>query len=85
MTLRMIACLGLVALLPTWCFAQDRGSAEDQEACTPDVFRLCAAEMPDEMRIVACLKAKTSGLSPACREVIGPPTSRAKRRVGAEG
>ena len=47
-----------------------RGSKEDQEACTPDVYRLCQAQIPDEDRIVACLRANRGRLSPACRKVF---------------
>lgn len=48
----------------------DRGSKEQQEACTPDVYRLCNDAVPDEKRIVACLKHNRSKLSPACRRVF---------------
>jgi hypothetical protein len=47
-----------------------RGTKDDQEACTPDVYRLCQAHIPDEDRIVACLKANKAKLSPACRKVF---------------
>ena len=63
MTLRLISCLGPITSLPTYCLAQDRGSAEDQEACTPEAFRLCTAEVPDETRVVACLKGDAATLS----------------------
>ncbi|MGO9170608.1 MAG: cysteine rich repeat-containing protein [Rhodomicrobium sp.] len=46
------------------------GSPEEQAACTPDVFRLCAAQIPSESRIVACLKQNKARLSPACRKVF---------------
>ena len=37
-------------------FSQEyRGTAEQQMACTPDVWRLCGAQIPDVDRIVACL------------------------------
>jgi len=49
---------------------QHSGSAEEQAACTPDVFRLCAAQIPSESRIVACLKQNKAKLSPACRKVF---------------
>ena len=39
-------------------------------ACTPDVFRLCGAAIPDENRIVACLQANTPQLSAPCRAVF---------------
>jgi hypothetical protein len=47
-----------------------RGTQQEQEACTPDVHRLCAAYIPDEKRIVACLRANIRRLSPACRKVF---------------
>ena len=59
--------------------AQDRGTAEDQTACTPDVFRLCVADVPDEAAILACLKLKVTLLGPDCRRVIAPGLSRVSR------
>jgi hypothetical protein len=51
--------------------AQDnRGTMEQQMACTPDVFRLCGAQIPDADRIVACLRANTPQLSEPCRAVF---------------
>ena len=46
------------------------GTAEDQHACTPDVFRLCWSEIPDEQRIVRCLNRQIKQLSPECRHVM---------------
>ena len=55
----------------TLIFAQEyRGTAEQQMACTPDVFRLCGAAIPDVNRIVGCLQQNTPLLSPACRAVF---------------
>ena len=54
-------------------------SASDQEACTPDVFRLCSAAIPGEDAIVACLNSKVAQLSPQCRAVIDPPHAPSKR------
>jgi hypothetical protein len=48
----------------------NRGSADDQAACTPDVFRLCMSEIPAESRIVACLIRSKRSLSPRCRAVF---------------
>jgi hypothetical protein len=51
--------------------AQDnRGTMEQQMACTPDVFRLCGAQIPDADRIVTCLRANTPQLSEPCRAVF---------------
>ena len=43
---------------------------EQQMACTPDVFRLCGAQIPDVNRIVACLQQNTPQLSGPCRAVF---------------
>jgi len=51
--------------------AEYRGSAEAQEACTPDVFRLCGEYIPDAGQIAACLARQKPNLSPACRTVFG--------------
>jgi hypothetical protein len=52
-------------------FAQQHsGTLEQQMACTPDVFRLCGAQIPDENRIVACLRQNTVLLSGPCRAVF---------------
>jgi hypothetical protein len=73
---RIAAAMLMVASL---CFtainvgAQDKrhqGTKEEQEACTPDVFRLCQKFIPDERRITNCLKLNRKRLSPACRKVF---------------
>jgi hypothetical protein len=65
--------------------AQDnRGTMEQQMACTPDVFRLCGAQIPDADRIVACLRYNTPQLSEPCRAVFessdSTPQQPARRR-----
>ena len=65
--------------------AQHSGTMEQQMACTPDVFRLCGAQIPDENRIVACLRRNTSLLSVPCRAVfesndsVPAPTARVQQ------
>jgi hypothetical protein len=49
---------------------QYRGTMDQQMACTPDVWRLCGAAIPDVDRIVACLRSNTPQLSPGCRAVF---------------
>lgn len=53
--------------------AAHRGSVADQLACTPDVYRLCSASIPDEDAIVACLESRKAQLSPACHAVFSRP------------
>jgi hypothetical protein len=61
------------------------GSAEQRAACTPDVFRLCASEIPNVDGIIACMKAKKSSLSPACRSVFNPPADQSTSAKTASG
>ena len=58
---------------PTAAVASDRGSAEDQLACTPDVYRLCAGNIPDEDAITECLREHKPQLSAGCRVVFSRP------------
>jgi hypothetical protein len=70
---RIFALMGLAAAVVGGVSAsaqEHRGTMEQQMACTPDVFRLCGAAIPDENRIVACLQANTPQLSPPCRAVF---------------
>ncbi|MGJ4941659.1 hypothetical protein ACQR1W_13885 [Bradyrhizobium sp. HKCCYLS1011] len=50
----------------------NRGTMDQQMACTPDVWRLCSAYIPDRDSIVACLKQNTPQLSGPCRAVFEP-------------
>jgi hypothetical protein len=47
--------------------------AQQREACTPDVMRLCNDYVPDIPQIVACLKRERQRLSPACAVVFSVP------------
>jgi len=47
-----------------------RGTWAQQQACTPDVWRLCGNQIPDVNRIVACLRRNTPQLSDQCRAVF---------------
>jgi hypothetical protein len=42
-----------------------------RRACTPDVYRLCAGEIPSVAKITACLRRKKASLSDACRLAMG--------------
>jgi hypothetical protein len=64
------ALLGSLAL-SFGCGAQTLEATDAQrEACTPDAFRLCSAEIPDAGRVAACMGAHVDSLSPACRAVF---------------
>jgi hypothetical protein len=49
---------------------ENRGTLQQQLACTPDVLRLCGEQIPDTNRIVACLRQNTPQLSDPCRAVF---------------
>jgi hypothetical protein len=51
--------------------AEYRGTQDQQQACTPDVMRLCADSVPDVNRIVSCLRRNRSNLSAPCGAVFG--------------
>jgi hypothetical protein len=83
MSMRMLstATAGLVTALfvavPTMPATAQSSSAE--EACTPDVMRLCQDFVPDRDRIVGCLKAKRRQLSKECRAVFSSKGRRHRR------
>jgi hypothetical protein len=78
--------IGCAVAVQTPASAQERGTLEQQMACTPDVFRLCGAQIPDVNRIVACLRQNTPQLSGSCRAVfesnasMPPPATAPGRR-----
>ena len=86
MPFRFPACLAAAGLLAqlSAAAAQDAVRQSDEDACRPDVFRLCMSEIPDEGAIVRCLDAKLESLSPACHAVMSPTSSIAKRRTPRE-
>jgi hypothetical protein len=47
-----------------------RGTPEQRAACRPDVYRLCAGEIPNARAITRCLERNMSRLSPGCRSVF---------------
>ena len=75
MTVSKVALMVLALAYPTLASAQHQGSLEDQIACTPDVYRLCSAQVPNEDAIVACLARSKAALSPACRRVFSQQSS----------
>jgi hypothetical protein len=56
---------------------------EQQQACSPDAFRLCGDAIPDVDRVTACMIRKRSELSPGCRVYFRSPEPVAARAVTA--
>jgi hypothetical protein len=85
--LSLAIAVGCSITLQSNAFSQEyRGTWEQQKACTPDVWRLCGAQIPDADRIVACLRRNTPQLSDPCRAVFAQsnnvPTPREDRDYG---
>lgn len=61
-------------------------SPEAEQACTPDVMRLCQdlVQEANHGKIAACLKRKVRALSPECRSVMrgGAKTKHRRHRKG---
>ena len=67
---RIAAAFGIVLSLVTASSAFALGTPEQRRACTPDVYRLCAGEIPNVRAIIACLQRQKGNLSPACRSAM---------------
>lgn len=70
----LLVAFSFTATAPAFAAASDdlasKATAEQRAACTPDVFRLCAGEIPNVSKIVMCLKKEKSKLSPGCKAVF---------------
>jgi hypothetical protein len=68
----------LAALSSTTSFAF---SAEAQQMCTGDAFRLCSSEIPDVSKITACMFKHRAQLSSGCRAVMDRDLAAQKKKV----
>jgi hypothetical protein len=77
-----------VASCSTIAFAQEnRGTAEQRAACTPDALRLCASSIFDASKVESCLRMKKGELTAPCRWVLIAASRQQKQirdRAGAE-
>jgi hypothetical protein len=67
---RLAAAIGLVLTVSSATSAFAVGTPEQRRACTPDVYRLCAGEIPNVGAITACLHRHKGNLSEACRAAM---------------
>jgi hypothetical protein len=70
-SIKLFGCAAALAVSLISSSAVAQGTAEQRQACTPDVFRLCSSEIPNVAKITACMRAKRASLSPACKAVFG--------------
>ena len=66
-----------------WPVAGHAYTADEQQACSGDAFRLCSAEIPDVDRVTVCMVRNKSRLSPGCRVFFRPGREEAERHTGA--
>jgi hypothetical protein len=45
-------------------------SAEAQQMCMGDAFRLCSSDIPDVSKVTACMMKNRANLSTGCRAVM---------------
>lgn len=64
------AALLLASLLAAGPASAQARNPEAEAACTPDVMRLCSQFIPEQRRIVACLRAKRQQLGSECRRFM---------------
>jgi hypothetical protein len=59
-------------------------SAEAQQMCTGDAFRLCSSEIPNIPKITACMMKQRASLSTGCRAVMDKDLAAQSRKVAAQ-
>jgi hypothetical protein len=71
---------GVVLAVAVWVWPTTGWSytADEQQACSGDAFRLCSSEIPDVTRVGACMARRQAELSPACRVYFRPEHPPAK-------
>src|ERR1700686_10991 len=70
--------VSLSALSSTSSFAF---SAEAQQMCTSDAFRLCSSEIPNISKITACMMKHRADLGGGCRSVMDRDLAASKKKV----
>ena len=70
----LAAALALSTVSATASFAY---TAEAQQMCTSDAFRLCSSEIPNIPKITACMIKHRADLSPGCRAVMDKDSGKA--------
>lgn len=80
-TLALSFAAGISALSSTASFAF---SAEAQQMCTGDAFRLCSSEIPNIPKITACMMKQRANLSAGCRAVMDKDLAAKNNKVAAQ-
>ena len=80
-SLVLVFAASLTAVSSTSSFAF---SAEAQQMCTGDAFRLCSSEIPNIPKITACMMRQRASLSSGCRTVMDRDLAAQARNKVAE-
>jgi hypothetical protein len=64
--------LATALAISMWPAASRAYTDEQQQACSPDAFRLCSADIPDVDRVTVCMIRNKSQLTPGCRAFFRP-------------
>jgi hypothetical protein len=77
----ILAVASVSALSSTASFAF---SAEAQQMCTSDAFRLCSSDIPNIPKITACMMKHRSDLSAGCRTVMDRDLAQKSSKLAAQ-
>ena len=81
LALGFVALVSIVSTTSSFAF-----SAEAQQQCTGDAFRLCSSEIPNIEKITICMRKNKSNLSPGCRAVMNKEDAAQKSsKVATQG
>jgi hypothetical protein len=79
LALALVACFSALSSRASQAF-----SAEAQQMCTGDAFRLCSSEIPNIPKITACMIRQRANLSSGCRTVLDRDLAAQGRKVAAQ-
>ena len=68
--MNLIAIAVVAAMIGGSGAAVAQGTMQQQNACQPEVFRLCSDYIPNVGEIVACLRGNEARLSQPCHQVM---------------
>jgi hypothetical protein len=79
LALGFAACVSILSSSASFAY-----TAEAQQMCTGDAFRLCSAEIPNIPKITACMVKHRSELSAGCRAVMDKDMAKGASRKVAD-
>ncbi|MDR7036088.1 hypothetical protein J2X36_000824 [Methylobacterium sp. BE186] len=80
MTIRALSAYTAALTVALTGVASAQGTTAQQNACIPDVMRLCSAYIPDAGRITTCLRSQPQNLNTQCRAAVTQSSSQRAAR-----